>query len=113
VSDEDLPPVHDVGKWDCGIVLPVLQCSGIINEYDEVVRLALVEDLVGRLVGAHCGECMGVFVVYRVESLVGDMSRRIFDGGGWIIKREYEELREEGCRVRYIKSWSGEEELLA
>lgn len=30
-----------------------------------------------------------------------------------MIKREYEEFSEEGCRVRYIKSWGGGLELLA
>lgn len=86
MSDEDLPPVHNFGKGDRGVILPVLQCSGIINEYDEVVRLALVEDLVGGIVGAHCGECMRcICSVSSLElgwSLVEDMSRCICNGEG-------------------------------
>jgi hypothetical protein len=54
VSNENLPPVYDIRQRDRRVVLPFLQRGGILNEDDEVVGAALVEDFVGGVVGAHC-----------------------------------------------------------
>lgn len=57
VSDEDLPAVHDVGQRDGAVVAPVVEGGEVVDEDDEVVGAALVEDLGG---GDVCAGHFGV-----------------------------------------------------
>lgn len=55
MSNEDFPPVDDIRKGDCRVGLPLAEGVDVLDEDDEVVRLALVEDLAGSVFAAHCG----------------------------------------------------------
>lgn len=59
VSDKDLPAVQNINKGDAAVVLPLLEDFKVVDEYDEVFGLALVEDLGGSFVTtSHCEGCM-------------------------------------------------------
>jgi hypothetical protein len=59
VSDKDLPAVQDVRKSDAAVILPFLEDVKIVDEDNEVIGLALVEDLgSGVVTTSHCEECV-------------------------------------------------------
>lgn len=53
VSNEDLPTVQHVGERDAAVAPPLLQDFDVIDEDDKVIRLALVENLGCKIVGAR------------------------------------------------------------
>lgn len=54
MGHKDLPAVQHVRQRNGTVLAPVVQDLDIINEDDEIVHVALVEDLGGGVVGAHC-----------------------------------------------------------
>lgn len=53
MCNEDLPAINDLGKWDCLVRLPVLDCLGGLGEDDKVVLVALEMDLALAGVSTH------------------------------------------------------------
>lgn len=50
MCDEDLPAIHDLSERDAAVISPLLQDLEIIDEDNEVLGLAFVEDLGGGIV---------------------------------------------------------------
>jgi hypothetical protein len=56
MGNKDLPPVQNIAQWDAAVIPPLVQDVEVVDEDDEVVGAALVEDLGGRVVGTrHVG----------------------------------------------------------
>lgn len=56
MSNEDLPAVQHITQWDATVILPFLQDVHVVDEDDEVVGAALVEDLgAGVVAASHDG----------------------------------------------------------
>ena len=45
MGNKDLPAIQYIGQGDAAVILPLLQDLKVIDVDDEVLRLALVEDL--------------------------------------------------------------------
>lgn len=52
MSNENLPPVQHTGQRDGAVFAPVVEDGEVVDEDDEVVDSAFVEDLGGGGVGA-------------------------------------------------------------
>lgn len=52
MRNEDLEPTHDLCQWDRMILFPFLHHRDVVDEDEEVVRVAFVEDFVDTDVSA-------------------------------------------------------------
>lgn len=63
MCDKDLPARNDLCKRDSFVVLPLLSSGYVIDENDEVVSLAVVDDLSNVIVSArHFDDVYGELV---------------------------------------------------